>query len=231
MRKVVVDCCKKNNDYLNWSPYFNEVEKLGLDKYSDLVVEKKVDKLQKEVKQVEIVSEIDQKLKRLESVIALNVRKLEALKLIKEERELTKFERETMEFEESLLKQRLGMQLKYATKKDEDGELDEFNDIVDISQADKKYRSLYLKIERDGYELNNWKRILEDIESVSLAFRDDTIKICNIKIPQYTRSIAMDLGDLSRLEAILEQESKEKSQVSDNFKVQENIIFDEGQVH
>jgi len=215
---------------IDWTNYFRELEKVGVDKNSEVLeltskVESSVDLKRKvEILTIDPDKDIKQKLSRVQKMISIGKLKIDGLKAIKEERSLTSFEEAELGFEEGHLKQRKLMEEKYKNMIDQNQTLRNENSKPDTLRAERDYRSLYLKIERDTYELNNWKRMLDNLESITPAFREETKKIANIKISHYTKSIAKDLEKLQKLEDLLmNDKTSAPLSESDNF-----LIEDEG---
>lgn len=231
----VREYAKANKLSIDYGGYFRALEGSGIDKNSEIavfdVVNKSVSVVSLE-KKCEILKDVGvdpdkdvkEKLSRVQKMISIGKLKIKGLEAIKQERLLTPFEEAELQFEEGHLNQRKLMEVKYRNMIDQNQVLRNESAKSDTRQAERDYRSLYLKIERDSYELNNWKKMLDNIESITPAFREETKKIANIKIPQYTKSIALDLEKLQKLEnELMNNKTSAPLSDSDNF-----LIEDEG---
>ena len=117
------------------------------------------------------------------------------------------------------------MEIKYKSRLSENQSLRKENESIDICQAEKDYRVLYLKMDREADELNKWKWMLDNVDKeFALALRDQTISMATANISKLTKSLAKDIDLLNELDE--KRQLTGQAAVSDNFE-QDNAFWDE----
>jgi DNA-binding Lrp family transcriptional regulator len=226
-----------NRIAIDWSSYFREIERVGVDKNSEVLelsskVESSVD-LKRKIEILKDVAvdpdkELKEKLERVKKMISIGKAKIQALEQLITERKLTPFESSELDFEYGHLKQRNTMEIKYKTQLNENRTLRNDNSSDGICQAEKDYRVLYLKMDRESSELNKWKWILDNVETETQpSFREQTIKMAHAKIKELTKALAKDLEILNDLDA---KRKLQPDPVSDNFDASTLDQF-QGEIH
>jgi hypothetical protein len=212
---------RANRLVIDWVSYFKEVTRVGVDKNTEVVEFNRIVEVVKQTtlsRKIEILtSDPDQKLKDK----------------IKWHQDLMKDRRKELDDNANTSRSQYNLdkiefhtkaiqQLKENISKDQQQRKIDMSD--NITQAERDYRSLYSKMEKDALELNKWKSILDDATTQHSFFSMETIKMANVIIPRMTEQLTNDVYKLNGLDELRKENNPEIfPDMSHNFSSQEGL--------
>jgi hypothetical protein len=203
---------KANKLVIDYGSYFRALEGAGIDKKSEMLLYLGVNKTVSGLpaaKKLEILKDvaidpdkdIKEKLARTQETIRIGKDRIIKFEALREHRKLNDGEQSELNSEYAHLRRRNELEIKLKMQLDENQILRNDNSATDICQAERDYRVLYLKMDRDSTELNKWKWMIENADQeFTDNIRAQTIEMANVKIKQLTNSLAKDIDSLNDLD-------------------------------